>query len=139
MNKDQLFYNFTQLLNEYSYSMTDAEAFLLLNEYQSTRVHNIHSTNTERSRVAMARTAMYELGDSMKRFKRNKSKPQLFRLINMFCLTVTTYDQHERWSGEEKEVWDIILANKDKLLSNSKWYSDVIPEANWINTYLKDN
>ena len=137
MDKQQLHHKLNNLFSEYKFNISDADKFKLILEYQATQLENISINNNDKSRVAIARTSMYEISYILARYKKNKSKQQLFRLVNIFSLTCKHY-AYDRWDREEVEIWSIILNNGELIIGNSKWYERVIPESKWILDYLTE-
>ena len=137
MNKDQLFTDIDTLFNEYVYNISDEDRFTLIMEYQVRHLSKISDAGKSQSRSSIARTAMYELGDAIKRWKRNKSKNQLFKLVNIFSINCTEF-AFDIWSSDEKLAWWAILSEKDVLIKNSDWYLRTMPESRWILEYIEN-
>ena len=135
-DKEQLFSSLNKAFQEYDFSISDADRFMLLAEYQIKHLSNISKNNNEQTRVALARTSIYEIDTALKRWKRNKSKNQLFKLVNLFVITCEYY-AFDKWSGEEKLAWQEISSEKDTILNNEDWYIRTIPESKWVIKYFK--
>jgi hypothetical protein len=79
---------------------------------------------------------MYELQDAFKLAKSQK-KYQLHRLVNLFCLGITNFDQIEHSSTLEEDVFEFLLERSDDILENGDWYKRVIPNSKWLLNYLE--
>lgn len=137
MIRKKLFENIDEVFRRYEFNISDADRFALLLHYQAKYLTNISNNNNERTRAALARTSMYELGEVLKRWKKNKSKNQLFKLVNMFAITCEEYAV-DSWSCLEIVVWGVIVSQKDIIVNNKDWYLRVIPESKWLIEKLED-
>ena len=135
-NKEQLFNKLNEAFDYYDFSISDADRFMLILEYQAKHLSNISKNNNEQTRVALDRTSIYEMGTALKRWRRGKSKNQLFKLVNLFVITCEYY-AFDKWSGEEKLAWQEISSEKDTILNNEDWYIRTIPESKWVIKYFK--
>jgi hypothetical protein len=79
---------------------------------------------------------MYELSDALKLAK-YKKKYQLHRIVNLFCLGITNFDQIKYASPLEKDVFEFLLERSDDILENKDWYKRVIPNSNWLLNYFE--
>jgi hypothetical protein len=138
MNKEQLFKEFNHLLSQYSFehSLTTSEKFKLLNEYQNQLASDIDKSNNRQLVQDAYRTSMYELSDALKLAK-YKKKYQLHRIVNLFCLGITNFDQIKYASPLEKDVFEFLLERSDDILENKDWYKRVIPNSNWLLNYFE--
>ena len=135
--EEQLFKALDVVFLDYNYNISDADRFALLLKYQQLHLSKISDNNNTKATMALSRTSMYEITDAIKRWKRNKSKNQLFKLVNLFSIACESYD-FDVWSGELKYVWQILLTNKSSIIENESWYIRTIPESLWIIEYLKE-
>jgi hypothetical protein len=138
MNREQLFKAFDNLLSEYSfeYSLSTSEKFKLLNEYQNQLASDIDKSNNRQLVQDASRTSMYELSDALKLAK-TKKKYKLHRLVNLFCLGITNFDQIKHASPLEGEVFEFLLERSDVILEHKDWYNRVIPNSSWLLNYLE--
>jgi len=135
-DREQLFKGIDNLLNEFQiYSVQDR--FRIINEYQSSRLDKIEQANNDANRMALGRTSMYELDRVLKDCSKRKNK-DFFRLVNIFCIGITDFDQITGCSGLEQNVFEYILENKNIVLENIDWYRRVIPESIWLIRHLKE-
>lgn len=135
--KERLFKSFDSMFRDFEvYSV--AERFRLINEYQSSRLDAIEKVNNATQRMALGRTSMYELDRVLKEcMKKTDNNKSLFRLVNLFCISVTEYHQLDGASGLEKNAFNYIMDNKTILRNNIEWYLRVIPESEWLIDIIK--
>ena len=128
--KDQLFKNLDSLISEYGYTKAN-DIFRLLNEYQNYRLSDIENSNNEKHRVALSRTLLYSDIEILEKYRKTKSektqKGLLIKIVNSFCLQIPEL-KYKDYSGATKEMYDIIITFKDKIIENEEWYLRVIPE-----------
>jgi hypothetical protein len=142
MNKYQkLFDDFDLAIQDFqhpdgSVGFTTAEKFKMLNEYQNLLAERIEQSNNKQMRNAMNRTAMYELNEVFQDIKRSeklkKWSHKYHRLVNMFCLNITSVDMLEHLTPLDIKVYDYLMSKKEDILEHSGWYYRVIPESIWL-------
>jgi hypothetical protein len=133
---EEIFKQFNLILSEYGvYKPQDI--FRLLNEFQSNHLDNIEKANTELHQVALMRTSDYHSFETLKKFKKSKSKKKiLFKLVNLFVIDIISIE-YINSSGWAKETFDELVNHKDDILSNRDWYLRIIPESKWFIEYLE--
>jgi len=139
MNENsELFKVLDGVIFDHKGSLNPAEFFRLLSEYQLTRINDIEKSNNKQQAMALNRTALYDttLFESFKKTTSVKKKEKMvFKLVNLLCIANDSLDCLS--SDYDKEIFNILIEYKDKILSNEDWYNRIIPESKWLIEYFK--
>lgn len=139
--KTELFKNLDKVIAEYYGRLRGAEFFKLVSEYQISRLNQIEEFEITRQEQALYRTAMYntELLEAYKKTTSDKKKEKLvFKLVNLLCIANSSLLAVERGCDHDREIFNIAIAYKEKIIGSKDWYLRVIPESKWLIEYLEN-
>lgn len=140
MSNTDLFKALDKVIFDYKDRLNPAEFFRLISEYQLSRIDKIEESNNKQQRVALFRTSMYDT-TTLEAYKKTTSEKKklsmVFKLVNLLCIANSSLKAVES-SAYDKEIFDIILSHKDKILGNKDWYLSVIPESKWLIEYMEN-